>query len=181
MRLLLRALGSALAVSALLLLLVLGLAEDPHEGPAHDPLLPIALPNGGEVVLERIPEVLADPAVQSTILVTDRWSGSEEARSSQDTDPVLNSERAAVALAIGRLQAGAWEEAAALLEQVPPGSPVYAKAQRFLGYKVYARRMEEPRRAVRYVNASLAAAPWDGNAWQDAARVYGSVLSSIWD
>lgn len=181
MRLLLRALGTALAVSVLLLLLVLGLAEDPHVGPAHDPLLPIALPNGEEVVLERIPEVLADPAVQSKILETDRWSGSEEARSSQDTDPVLESERAAVALAMGRLRAGAWEEAAALLEQVPPGSPVYAKAQRFLGYKVYARRMEEPRRAVRYVNASLAADPWDGNAWQDAARVYGSVLGSVWD
>lgn len=181
MRRLLRALGTALAVSALLLLLVLGLAEDPHVGPAHDPLLPIALPNGEEVVLERIPEALADPAVQSDILETNRWFGSQEARSSQDTDPILESERAAVGLAMGRLRAGAREEAAALLEQVSPESPLYGRAQRLLGYEVYARGMKEPRRAVRYVNASLAADPWDGNAWQDAARVYGSVLGSVWD
>jgi hypothetical protein len=57
------------------------------------------------------------------------------------------------------------------LTRIPRGHPDWSRAQRFLGLRVYARN-GDPATGVAYVHRALAANPLEGNAWQDAARVY---------
>ena len=45
-----------------------------------------------------------------------------------------------------------------------------------LGWNVYADELGDPGRGVAFVNLSLEADPFDGNAWQDAVRVYAHGL-----
>ena len=66
---------------------------------------------------------------------------------------------------------GSYDLAIECLSRIPRSDPRWADAQRFLGLRVYA-RSGDPRRGVAHVNAALAADPLEGNAWQDAARVY---------
>ena len=71
---------------------------------------------------------------------------------------------------------GRLDQAVALYRSIPPDHHSYARAQRQLGWKLYTQEMHEPTRGIAHVNASVAADPMDGNAWQDLVRVYGSSL-----
>ena len=71
---------------------------------------------------------------------------------------------------------GKTEEALALYRSVPVGHPQYGRTQRRIGWDYYAKELGEPARGVPFVHASLAKNPTDGNAWQDAARVYVHTL-----
>jgi tetratricopeptide (TPR) repeat protein len=68
------------------------------------------------------------------------------------------------------------EEAAALLRSIPDDHPQYARAMRKLGWNIYADDLGDPARGVAFVNLSLKADPFEGNAWQDAVRVYAGGL-----
>ena len=57
------------------------------------------------------------------------------------------------------------------LTRIPRSDPNWSRAQRFLGLRVYARN-GDPATGVAYVHRAIAADPLEGNAWQDAARVY---------
>ena len=71
---------------------------------------------------------------------------------------------------------GDLDAALALYRSVPRSHPEYAAAQRIIGWKIYARQLEQPRMGVAYVNRSLRADPLEGNAWQDAYRIYLQAL-----
>ena len=72
--------------------------------------------------------------------------------------------------------AGEYEAALGYLTQVPSTHPEYAKAMRFVGWGIYANELGRPEEGVAYVNRSMAAAPLDGNVWQDLSRTYGDRL-----
>lgn len=63
-------------------------------------------------------------------------------------------------------------EAVALLRSLPQDHPRYARAMRMLGWDLYTRQLDDPGQGIWFVNKSLAEKPFEGNAWQDAYRVY---------
>lgn len=67
---------------------------------------------------------------------------------------------------------GRTQEAVALLRSIPSDDPHYARARRSLGWDFYARKFDDPTQGIYFVNQSLAADPFEGNAWQDAYRIY---------
>lgn len=70
--------------------------------------------------------------------------------------------------------------AIALLRSIPDDHPKYARAQRYLGWDVFTRELEQPGQGLRFVNASLLKNPVEGNAWQDAYRVYLRAITPDW-
>ena len=79
-------------------------------------------------------------------------------------------------IGMDQLTRGDTERALAVWEALPPSHPDYARAQRFIGWKIYDRRLDRPGAGVPYVNRSLVADPLSGNAWQDAVRIYWNAL-----
>ena len=77
-----------------------------------------------------------------------------------------------VELAEERRAAGDVEQALALYQSIGEDHPRWAHCQRRVGWDILARGLGDPSRGVAFVNASLLAEPFDGNGWQDAARVY---------
>jgi hypothetical protein len=67
---------------------------------------------------------------------------------------------------------GNLDQAQALYESVPASDGQWSRAHRRLGWDVYTKGHDSPARGVAYVHESLRSDPMDGNAWQDAARVY---------
>ena len=59
------------------------------------------------------------------------------------------------------------------------GDADYGLAQRRLGWEIQTRFEGDPLAGVGSVNRSLRANPLDGNAWQDASRVYLESVASI--
>ncbi len=66
------------------------------------------------------------------------------------------------------------EQAIALYRSVPKDHHSYARAQRHIGWKLYTKELDDPRRGIAFVNASVKADPFDGNAWEDLVRVYAA-------
>ena len=83
------------------------------------------------------------------------------------------------ALAEQRLYAGDIAQARALYASVGPGDPEYGRAQRRIGWEIQTKLEGDPLAGVGSVNRSLRADPLDGNAWQDASRVYVESLVSL--
>jgi hypothetical protein len=79
-------------------------------------------------------------------------------------------------LAREALQSGRVEQAQALFQSLPEDHPSYAAAQRAIAWDIMTRERGQPSRGIAYVQKALRAEPLQGNSWQDAARVYGSVL-----
>jgi hypothetical protein len=52
----------------------------------------------------------------------------------------------------------------------------FSRAQRMIGYRVYAKRLDRPAEGLRYVFRSVAADPLSGNTWQDAARTVAALF-----
>lgn len=171
-----------LLLPSLLVMLSIGLAEAPPEPPSMD--LAIALPGGHEETLGAILEEAArqgaaeseaesvapfgpgpgDPIREVLPQVPEigEWWPLESA---EDRDPYR----------LGRYLAmhGNVEGAIAVLRSVPEGHPEFARSQRFLGWDLYTQELGEPRIGLTFVNKSLRAAPFDGNAWQDSYRTLG--------
>lgn len=80
--------------------------------------------------------------------------------------------RGAFNLGLRKLARGRTQDALAIWRAIPSDHHDYARAQRFIGYKIYDRQLGEPAKGVAYVNRSLWHDPLSGNAWQDAYRIY---------
>ncbi len=77
------------------------------------------------------------------------------------------------------MDAGLYPEALAYYMQVPKGDPNYARAQRFIGWKLYGDELERPLAGLKYVHRALLAEPFTSNSWEDASRAYGSAIKSV--
>lgn len=142
---------------------------EPADLPAPDPAQRIHLPNGSARPLAQILE-LVRASEPLPILAEDSSAASAGAR--------------LLGLADAALDAGRLDEAAALYLSIPGDDPLYAHAQRRLAWEVMSKGRREPRRGVGFVNASLAAAPFDNDVWEDVVRVYLGTLgadTSGWD
>jgi len=71
---------------------------------------------------------------------------------------------------------GDMEAAGAYWRQVPEDDEDWARAQRFLGWKLHVQEQGTPRKALPYVHRSLLADPMNGNVWQDLGRTYAATL-----
>ena len=71
---------------------------------------------------------------------------------------------------------GQLDDAKAIYLALPASHRNWARAQRRLAWDCFAQADDEPARGVPFANASVAADPLDGNAWQDLARVYAATL-----
>ena len=80
-----------------------------------------------------------------------------------------------------RLAQGRPDLALRMWRAIPEGHPDYARAQRFIGYKIYDRALGDPAQGVAYVNRSLWKDPLSGNAWQDAVRIYWHTAVDAFD
>ncbi len=113
--------------------------------------------------------VITPPAAEPTLVTLDREQ-IERLLERHRTRPPPEDD--VFALAEYSRHQGLWDQAHALYRSVPPGDGDYARAQRRLGWDVFARGYDDPGGGVAHVNASLRADPLDGNGWQDASRVY---------
>tara|TARA_R110002126_G_scaffold91744_3_gene218176 strand:+ start:2646 stop:3047 length:402 start_codon:yes stop_codon:yes gene_type:complete len=79
------------------------------------------------------------------------------------------------------MKAGQLELAEDLFLSIPEDHPLYAKAQRFVGWEIHGRRNKASAAGVSFVNEAILADPLDGNVWQDAWRTYKGTLPGIGD
>ncbi len=77
-------------------------------------------------------------------------------------------------------RSGKIDQAVALLRSVPAEHPEYSRAQRFLGWDLYTEQLDRPDIGIDYVTRSLRADVFEGNAWQDAYRVYLKSITPGW-
>ncbi len=87
--------------------------------------------------------------------------------------------RGAFHLGLRRLARGNTSDALAIWRAIPPEHHDYARAQRFIGFKLYDRALGQPAKGVAYVNRSLRSDPLSGNAWQDAVRIYWAAAVDV--
>ena len=151
----------------------------------------ITMPDGGVLPLREVlapiesrsaasEAQLAAPSGAPEALRRDGEPGEEvadaaiEARSAGVAQPITLCD-----LAEQRLRGGDIAQAKALYASVAPGDADYGLAQRRLGWEIQTRFEGDPLAGVGSVNRSLRANPLDGNAWQDASRVYLESVASI--
>ena len=77
------------------------------------------------------------------------------------------------------IDAGRYPEALAYYMQVPKGDRQYSRAQRFIGWELYGRELDQPLAGLPHVHRSLLAEPFSANSWQDASRTYGKVITGM--
>jgi tetratricopeptide (TPR) repeat protein len=150
--------------------------------PTPDPALPIDA--GGEVApAEDVDLAEADEQLAAIQAELQRLLSMDDAERQADHVRRIE-ERYEEELAAGDLYAlarynealGNTEQALALYRSVPEGHPSFGRTQRRIGWDFYAQELDDPAKGVSFVHASLAENPMDGNAWQDAARVYVHTL-----
>ena len=194
-----RVLATTLMVLGLLfvgLLSTVLLRADSGELPAPDPSMLIHLADGtqrplGEV-LERVtagqplpaaaplldvrfelePEWQATLTPEETVAHLENLDGIRRALESQ----LHGDEHTVFRLAENARRAGRFDEAAALYLSIPEDDPRYARSRRRLAWDVLTKGQGQPQRAVAYANEAVALDPFNGNSWQDLARVYGATL-----
>jgi tetratricopeptide (TPR) repeat protein len=171
---------------------------EPSDLAEPDPALPIRLPDGSHRPLAEVLALARGGGIdwdapRPEPLVAPDHTGANAAITAPTLDATLvhagfSSERiAAIEAALARespvfrlaeiaRQDGRLDEAAALYLSVPEDDPRYGRAQRRLAWDVLTKGQGQPRRAVAHAHAALAAEPFDGNSWQDFARVYGATL-----
>jgi hypothetical protein len=163
---------AALFPALLVVVLVNLRAVRPDLAKYANPDLPIPLPDGEVVPLAQVVE-----RSKRTPLTAPRPT-------SPPTDPAKHEERPHEAARAGDLFAlaeflydeGRFDEALAVYLSVPKGHPQYARARRRAGWHILADERGEPERGVPLGHQALFAKPFDGNSWQDLARVYGRTL-----
>ena len=193
-------------VSGSLILWVQGVAVPLEQQPPPDPGQVITMPNGSERTLaelladSRLPEPAPGQETDNTLRVTvDGESASIEGVPSDELDDLLALDPQDLLervrhwrenrwvgrepdgsdlfqLAEYKLDTGDTDAALALYRSVPTDHPQYPRSQRRIGWDIYTKQLDDPRRGVAFVQAALHAAPEDGNCWQDIVRVYGHTL-----
>lgn len=168
-----------MAVFALISVAIVNFGAPPIDDlPPPDRSMVVAMPDGSDRTLGELVDVAAATTRSENSEETEAPAdaASPEApdeRSPEDAAPALTPDDAdLISLAEFNLASGDTEVAIALLRSVPKDHPQHGKAMRRLGWDCYTRAMDQPGLGVSYVNASLRSDPWDGNAWQDAYRVY---------
>lgn len=163
-----------------------------------DPAMPIRLPDGSERPLAEVLGLarsgqLGWDAPQPVPLVAPAPTGSEVTSTAPTAEATVvhagfsPEQLAAIEAALARddpifrlaelaRREGRLDEAATLYLSIPEDAPRYGRAQRRLAWDVLTKGQGQPRRAVAYAHAALAAEPFDANSWQDLARVYGATL-----
>lgn len=183
-------LGTLLAIT--LTVNLLAVAPDPAARP--DPLLPIDLPDGSQRPLgellsawrelhppqepaasEGAPEVSVaqDPPQHAPSTAEDISRVLEQLRQAIDPAHIPDD---LFDLAEWHRHQGNTEQATALYLSLPKDHPRWARAQRRLAWDCYTQAQGTPERGVAYAHAALTAEPFDGNSWQDLARVYAAAL-----
>lgn len=179
-----------------LVTLVNSLAIAPEQAPP-DPAMLITMPDGAQVPLAEVVEAARpdrgvevpagpaptpepgasspdeDPQTDAAAVEAEVLEVLEELRAGRDRPPRSDD---LLGLANHARRNGRPEEALALYLSIQPDDHDYPRAQRAVGWDLYTRELHQPERGVSHVNASVLADPFDGNAWQDAARVYGRSL-----
>lgn len=179
-------------VPALLIVIANGIAVSPNELPPPDPAMLITLPDGRQAPLF---EILAHSNLVEEVTGRDRNGepvqpqirSREEPLDSAVSDVLARlelphrnslppSDGDIFGLAEYSLQKGDHEQALALFRSLPKEHPRYGRAQRRIGWDIYTREMDEPGVGLAFVNRSVLDSPGEGNAWQDACRVYAATL-----
>ena len=158
-----------------------------------DPDLPISLPDGEVVPLREVIERSARAPVPDLTTrvartrvfqpdgtsIRPRFEGNPGALRAGESGG-RRRERALAgdlfALAEIQREEGRTDEALALYLSVPRSHSNYALARRRAGWHILADERGQPERAVPLVQEALLAEPFNGNSWQDLARVYGRAL-----
>lgn len=71
---------------------------------------------------------------------------------------------------------GEVEDAIALLRSVPKSDNRYARSQRYVGWDLYTRKLNQPRVGLSFIQESIHNDPFSGNAWEDGYRT----LLHVW-
>ena len=189
---------AATATLVLLIAMVNVLAVPSGELPAPDPGQLVELPDGSQRTLGELVAPWVEPLDAEAPRPEENTTGHEldEALSS---DPELTPDerlaRAAAmleryrakraeppdgsdpfALAEWHRHLGRLDQAQALYLALPESHPQWARSRRRLAWDCFTKGEGEPGRGVSFANEALAADPFDGNSWQDAARVYAATL-----
>lgn len=143
--------------------------------PAPDTAMAIPLPDGRTVTLADVIEgdLEIARADDEEVVETVEWKGRTIPLTEERPPP-----KTATPYALGMYyhDVGRDDLALPLLRSVPRSDSKWATAQRHIGWKIYSRRLNQPRLGVAYINRSIAADPTEGNAWQDAYRAYARSL-----
>ena len=191
-------LGLGLGFALLVVVLVAAvniLAAGADGIPAPDLARPIALPDGSERSLGAILEAWQATSPAAPELLSGSESGPfVELQPSRDSSGVSDGEIVELAeLALRRVSVppdgrdpfdlAEWHrhsghpgQAQALYLAIPENHPRWARAQRRVAWDCLSEAQDTPALGVSYAHKALAADPLDGNAWQDAARVYAATL-----
>ena len=185
----------ALIPSAVLLILVavvpLAASRAERAQPQLDLDMMITMPSGGsrplrEVLARVEPRAAASETMGTLFSGRPDPLGRDEERGEDVVERAFDVQVAGevalptlCALAEQRFRAGDFAQARALYASVAPDEPGYSLAQRRLGWEIQTKLDGDPLAGVGSVNRSLRADPMDGNAWQDASRVYVESLASL--
>ena len=180
-------LGLAVLVISLVSIVTVRVA-DAEELPPPDPALPIAFSDGSTLPLSKVldrarhglPLAVEPPTIAQSLAID--LGGTIVANPEQPMPALLAERHGEVdpdpifALAQQKRADGNLDQALALYLSIPRESRNYANARRLVAWNILARDRHQPAQAVKYANQALHADPFDGNAWQDWARVYGRTL-----
>ncbi|MEM8713815.1 MAG: hypothetical protein AAGG01_22970 [Planctomycetota bacterium] len=75
------------------------------------------------------------------------------------------------------LDAGDYPVALGYFLQVPKTDHSYNRAQRYIGWEMYAEELGLPATGLSYVHRALIDEPFSSNSWEDAFRTYGALFS----
>jgi len=185
-----------LAVPVLIVAVANGIAESPRELLPPDPGMLITLPDGRQQPLF---DVLAHSNLTSEVIDREGRGAAEgmlSASSDEADEPVagLDVDQASKALRTAArdrrppetgdiyglaeyaLDQGDLDQALALFRSLPEEHPRYGRAQRRIGWDIYTKGLDDPNRGLAFVNRSIRDDPTEGNAWQDAIRVYAATI-----
>ncbi|KAA3612892.1 MAG: hypothetical protein DWQ01_04090 [Planctomycetota bacterium] len=158
-----------LALPIFVIGLGLGLAEEPPE------LLPsstsVPLPDGESATIE---EVLAMGTFESPLPkeTANPRSGENDFEAEPFSPLKLRQPQGFIHFSRDLVSKGHVEEAITLLRSIPDDHPDFARAQRFIGWDLYTKELNQPRIGLTFVQRSIRESPTNGNAWQDAYRVF---------
>jgi hypothetical protein len=183
------------AVPVLLVSIANGIAISPDDLPPPDPSLLITMPDGRQ---EPLFQVLAESDLVEEVTGLDRNGELVQEDVESFEEPVEGLTPTAIeelrsigwemhppadgdiyGLAEYALRQGDFDQALALFRSLPKEHPRYGRAQRRIGWDVYTKGMDDPDRGVAFVNRSVRDNPTEGNAWQDAFRVYAATLGFL--
>ena len=159
--------GVLVAALAVPVILIGGSAPSIQPPAAANPSLRVPLPDGTEATLGALLDGTVPPPANATRDVEiERGDGTLmkfQGRLPPSSDLYT--------VGVHNAWQGNTQLAIECLTRIPRSDPSWSRAQRFLGFRVYARNGDAAT-GVAYVHAALAADPLEGNAWQDADRVY---------